>query len=73
VDRLDGLPFMPQMFQYCGSRFRVFKRAHKTCDTIHGTGGRRMDTAVHLEGIHCGGEAMRAVTRLVSYSGKTCG
>ena len=32
--RLDGLPFMPQMFQYCGKRFRVFKRAHKTCDTI---------------------------------------
>ena len=32
--RLDGLPFMPQMFQYCGQRFKVFKRAHKTCDTI---------------------------------------
>ena len=24
---LDGLPFMPQMFQYCGQRFRVYKRA----------------------------------------------
>ena len=31
--RLQELPFMPQMFQYCGKRFRVFKRAHKTCDT----------------------------------------
>ena len=34
--RLEGLPFMPQMFQYCGQRFRVFKRAHKTCDTDSG-------------------------------------
>ena len=32
--RLDGMPFMPQMFQYCGKRFEVYKRAHKTCDTI---------------------------------------
>ena len=28
--RLEGLPFMPQMFQYCGQRFQVYKRAHKT-------------------------------------------
>jgi hypothetical protein len=54
--RLDGLPFMPQMFQYCGRRFRVFKRAHKSCDTIDYTGGRRMINAVHLEGIRCDGE-----------------
>ena len=30
--RLDEMPFMPQMFQYCGMRFKVRKRAHKTCD-----------------------------------------
>ena len=34
--RLEGLPFMPQMFQYCGQRFQVYKRAHKTCDTVSG-------------------------------------
>ena len=34
--RLDGLPFMPQMFKYCGQRFQVYKRAHKTCDTVSG-------------------------------------
>ena len=34
--RLDALPFMPEMFQYCGQRYRVFKRADKTCDTISG-------------------------------------
>ena len=32
--RLDALPFMPEMLQYCGRRFRVFKSAHKTCDTL---------------------------------------
>ena len=54
---LDGLPFMPQMFDYCGQRFRVFRRAHKTCDTVNKTGGRRMEATVHLEGIRCDGEA----------------
>ena len=31
---VDGLPFMPEMLQYCGRVFRVFKSAHKTHDTI---------------------------------------
>src|SRR6185503_14881006 len=52
-----ALPFMPEMFQYCGQRLKVFKRAHKTCDPVNGLGGRRMENAVHLEGIRCGGEA----------------
>src|SRR4051812_26268461 len=54
--RLDGLPFMPQMFNYCGKRFRVFKRAHKTCDTVYPVRGRRMNAAVHLE-TRCDGQA----------------
>jgi hypothetical protein len=55
--QLEGLPFMPQMFQYCGQRFQIFKRAHKTCDTVNGSKGRRMNAAVHLDGIRCDGEA----------------
>jgi hypothetical protein len=55
--RLDGLPFMPEMFEFCGKRFTVFKRAHKTCDPPSGLKGRRMDSAVHLEGVRCTGEA----------------
>jgi hypothetical protein len=47
--QLEGLPFMPQMFQYCGRRLRVFKRAHKTCDTVFPVRGRWVDRAVHLE------------------------
>src|SRR6516165_3906625 len=55
---LDGLPFMPEMLQYCGKRFRVFKSAHKTCDTIERwVVMRRMTSAVHLEGLRCDGAA----------------
>jgi hypothetical protein len=53
---LDGLPFMPEMLQFCGRRFHVAKRANKLCDTI--TGGRmhRMEHAVHLQGVRCDGQ-----------------
>src|SRR3954470_15572511 len=54
--RLEGLPFMPQMFKYCGKRLRVFKRAHKTCDTVFPVRGRRLESAVHLE-TRCDGQA----------------
>jgi hypothetical protein len=55
--RLDELPFQPEMFAFCGRRLRVFKVAHKTCDTIHKTGGRKMSDTVHLEGTRCDGSA----------------
>jgi hypothetical protein len=55
--RLDGLPFMPEMFSFCGQRFRVYKRAHKTCDTVNDYKGRKMKAAVHLEGVRCDGQA----------------
>jgi hypothetical protein len=55
--RLEGLPFMPEMFAACGRRFRVYKRAHKTCDPPNGLQGRRMLSAVHLEEFRCNGEA----------------
>jgi hypothetical protein len=55
--RLDGLHFMPEMFAYCGQRLQVYKRAHKTCDTIDRTGGRRMNNAVHLDDVRCDGAA----------------
>jgi hypothetical protein len=54
---LDALPFMPEMLKYCGRRFRVFKSAHKTCDTIYKTGSRGMKHAVHLEEVRCDGES----------------
>jgi hypothetical protein len=52
----EGLPFMPQMAAFCGRRFQVSKRAHKVCDTVNATGGRRMRNAVFLEGLQCDGQ-----------------
>jgi hypothetical protein len=55
---LEGMPFMPEMLQYCGRRFRVSAVAHKTCDTARRTWtGRRLDTAVHLADLRCDGAA----------------
>jgi len=53
---LDGMPFMPEMLPFCGQRFRIFKRAHKTCDTVFPVRARRVHRAVHLE-TRCDGQA----------------
>ena len=53
---LEGMPFMPEMFAFCGKRFQVYKRAHKTCDTVYPVRGRRVEHAVHLE-TRCNGSA----------------
>jgi len=55
--KLDGLSFMPEMFEQCGKRLRVFRRAHKTCDPPNGLAARRMFAAVHLEDVRCDGAA----------------
>lgn len=52
---LDNLPFMPQMYKYCGKPFRVRKSAHKMCDTVFATGARRMTDAVFLDDVLCDG------------------
>lgn len=59
--RFEAMPFMPEMLQYCGKRFRVFKRADKTCDNIGPPGFplqwslRQPKDAVHLAGVRCDG------------------
>lgn len=55
--RLNSMPFMPEMIQYCGKRFRVDKRADKTCDNIQPWNIRRVRNAVHLTGVRCDGQA----------------
>ncbi len=52
--RLDGMPFMPEMFEFCGRKFQVQKRAHKSCDPDYRS--RRIERAVHLE-TRCDGQA----------------
>ena len=53
--QLEGMPFMPEMFAFCGKRYQVYKRAHKTCDTVFPIRSRRVDRAVHLE-TRCDGQ-----------------
>jgi hypothetical protein len=53
---LDGMRFMPEMFEYCGRRLRVASSAHKSCDTINMAGGLRVEDAFHLDGVRCTGK-----------------
>ena len=52
---VSGLPFMPEMLQYCGKRFRIYKSAHKISDTIELFTIRRMANAVFLDELRCDG------------------
>jgi hypothetical protein len=54
---LAGLPFMPEMLQFCGEKLQVFRRAHKTCDytTPYPYRTRRIDETVHLQ-TRCDGQ-----------------
>jgi hypothetical protein len=52
----EGLPFTAEMRQFCGRRFRVFKRADKICaETTYFLALRRMRDAVTLEDVRCDG------------------
>ncbi len=56
---LEGLPFMPEMLQFCGKRFVVAARLDKTC--VEGCGVRqfqRGDVFI-LEGVRCDGQSHR--------------
>jgi hypothetical protein len=55
--KLEELPFMPEMLQFCGHEFRVRARAHKVCDTVDWHEFREMDNAVHLAELRCDGSA----------------
>jgi hypothetical protein len=54
---LEGLPFMPEMAAYCGTRARVLRRVDKLNDWINGTGLKRMHGLVLLAGLRCDGSA----------------
>lgn len=55
--RLEGMPFMPEMFVFCGQEFQVYKIAHKTCDySVYPYRTRRLSRTVHLK-TRCDGEA----------------
>ena len=54
---LDRLPFMPEMVDFCGKRFRVSKRVVKTCYYGESSGMRKFpaEDVVLLEGLRCSG------------------
>jgi len=55
--QLDGMPFMPEMLEFCGKKFQVYKIAHKTCDySIYPYRVRRLVRTVHLL-TRCDGQA----------------
>jgi hypothetical protein len=55
LGRLEGLPFMPEMLSYCGTRHVVDKRAEKICDTIYPIASNRLPDTVLLGNLRCDG------------------
>ncbi len=56
---LERLPFMPEMADFCGRRFRVSKRVVKTCYYGTSSGMRKFpaEDVVLLDGLRCSGAA----------------
>jgi hypothetical protein len=56
---LDHLPFMPEMVEFCGRRFRLASRVVKTCSSGSMAPIRafRCSDVVTLEGVRCSGAA----------------
>ena len=56
---LDHLPFMPEMVEFCGKRFRISRRVLKTCisGSIATMLSFRTDDVVVLDGLRCSGVA----------------
>jgi hypothetical protein len=55
--RLEKMPFMPEMFELCGKKMRVHKRAHKSCDTQNPLSTRSLTDSVILAEYRCNGSA----------------
>jgi len=54
--RFENAPFMTEMFQHCGRKIQVSKRADKTCDPAHEPWSiRRVKNCVHLQDVRCDG------------------
>jgi hypothetical protein len=56
-NRLDGLPFMPEMAKHCGKTLRVYRSVDKIYDYGGAKNLRRMNAAALLTGVRCDGSA----------------
>jgi hypothetical protein len=52
---LEGLPFMPEMHEYCGRRLRVLRPLNRIF--VEGIGNRVIRNTVILDGVTCNGKA----------------
>jgi hypothetical protein len=52
--KTEGLPFMPEMLDFFGERFRVEVRVERACDTLK-WGVRRLPETVMLDDLRCSG------------------
>ena len=69
----EGIPFMNEMREYCGRRFRVFKRADKICvETTYFMDLRRLRNAVTLEEVRCDGSDHDGCKRMCLVFWKEC-
>lgn len=65
---LDGVPFMPEMIEFCGRRFRVLRKAEKTCVEV--SSGEYVirefirNDVVLLDGLRCSGASHDGCQRL---------
>jgi hypothetical protein len=68
---LDGLPFMPEMLACCGRRYRLLRKAEKTCVEIPGgiyaIREFRHNDVMLLEGQRCSGAAHDGCQRLCMF------
>jgi len=53
--RYQRLGVMPEMFKFCGKKFKVLKRIDRMM--VEGKGMRKIKNTVILEGVFCDGEA----------------
>ena len=54
----DHLPFMPEILEFCGRRFRVSRRAWTLCFSGPGSSREfRNDNVVTLDDVRCSGAA----------------
>lgn len=56
--KLNGLTYIPAMAEFCGKRFKVFKRMETMYQEESGK-VRRLKHTVLLDGVHCDGMLMR--------------
>ena len=67
--RTGGLPFMPEMLDHCGQRFRVLRRTEKTCVEGSPDGIRQFPAhdVVFLDSLRCSGAAHDGCGRACLY------